>query len=123
LIKCQSTSYGWYKLYSNGWCEQGGIITPETFPREFIDTAYTILVTPPPNRYNHGFDPRTKRTTGVDVYIWGTTVNTSGSKLVTGTALNWFACGYAELTEEEEALIPSISVRYENLWKRITDDE
>lgn len=41
----------WYRLYSDGWCEQGGITTPSssatktiTLAKEYANTNYSILL-------------------------------------------------------------------------------
>ena len=53
IVKVGGTGRDWYRIYSDGWVEQGGI-TPTgsdttvvaTFHIEFKDTNYTILTTP-----------------------------------------------------------------------------
>jgi len=42
LIKSYSSGTSWYRIYSDGWCEQGGSFsgTSITFSKEFIDTNY-----------------------------------------------------------------------------------
>lgn len=51
VIKSFKSGYSWYRLYSDGWCEQGGRIkctgsvkskTTIMFQRPFVDTTYDI---------------------------------------------------------------------------------
>ena len=51
VIKSFKSGYSWYRLYSDGWCEQGGRIkcigsvknlTTIIFQRPFVDTTYNI---------------------------------------------------------------------------------
>jgi hypothetical protein len=50
----------WYRVYSDGWCEQGGYTTVDEFgavnlPREYIDTNYTVILTVKYNASGTGF--------------------------------------------------------------------
>ena len=53
-VQCVVESYSngteWYRIWSDGWCEQGGRANSGTisvtFIKEFADTNYTITVTP-----------------------------------------------------------------------------
>ena len=40
----------WYRVYSDGWCEQGGYTTNNSntinFLKEFVDTNYSVFQTP-----------------------------------------------------------------------------
>ncbi len=48
IVETWSNGTSWYRLYSDGWCEQGGWLTPNsdpyniTFLKEFKDTNYYI---------------------------------------------------------------------------------
>lgn len=73
----KNTDGSWYRLYADGWVEQGGIIQTNTNPRtiifsiEMIDTNYQVL-----GNVQNGSDngatftmqPRTRATTSVEVY-------------------------------------------------------
>lgn len=60
LIKSYSSGSDWYRIYSDGWCEQGGSTgllgansytrNTITFLKEFVDTNYTI--TSSANKYS-----------------------------------------------------------------------
>lgn len=89
-------SGNWYRIYSDGWIEQGGIILPQTrndnFPvtllKPYTNTNYTLIT-------NKSID------TNVSGYIGGYSFWTH-NKTETGftTAIdpnvrcNWYACGY-----------------------------
>lgn len=55
---CNETTATWYKKYSNGWVEQGGVTTNSkitiTFPVPFKDTNYTVLASPRNGTLNNG---------------------------------------------------------------------
>lgn len=97
LVDSYSDDSGnWYRIYSDGWIEQGGIILPQTrndnFPvtllKPYTNTNYTLIT-------NKSID------TNVSGYIGGYSFWTH-NKTETGftTAIdpnvrcNWYACGY-----------------------------
>lgn len=47
IISSYHSGTSWYRVYSDGWCEQGGSITTSDgtiiFLKEFIDTNYTFI--------------------------------------------------------------------------------
>lgn len=49
IVETYSNGTDWYRVWSDGWCEQGGQsstyanATATTFLKPFIDTNYTIL--------------------------------------------------------------------------------
>lgn len=83
----------WYRLYSDGWLEQGQSTTGNsmttmdktvTFPKPYADTSY-ILVGPGFVVSGFGAQYLTKKTSSF---------STSSSVSVCGT-MGWYACGYA----------------------------
>lgn len=98
----------WYNLYSDGWCEQGGFsditygqVTPIiiNFPKEFIDTDYTPLVT---TTQQTAWGTVTAKTTST-MEIRGCTYDGNGYTQPT----HWQASGYTavpDITDYTEPL-------------------
>lgn len=97
LIKSYSDDSGnWYRVYSDGWIEQGGIYTSDQGKRiinlllPFKDTLYDAIITPTVSApvsfgfYTSGAGNPSK--TPTHFYL------TCGAGGVIGW--NWFACGY-----------------------------
>ena len=93
-----SNGTSWYRLWSDGWIEQGGIYyysvgAPEKaatvyFNKYFSNSNYTLVVTP-----THGIDytDRYPATIYAKSYSYfGYFINTRGSN----PGFNWYACGY-----------------------------
>ena len=76
----------WYRIWSDGWCEQGGVetSTSTTFLVPFVDTNYFIaalaVTTASTTQTNRATNVTGKTTTGFTTYA---TQNR-----------NWYACGY-----------------------------
>jgi hypothetical protein len=86
----------WYKKYSDGWIEQGGISTTNAtlnFPLAFSDTNYTIVGTfmDMGNGSAISFQARTKSTTLIKA-SW--TCDREHGYADGAFKLNWYACGY-----------------------------
>lgn len=86
--------YSWYRVWSNGWCEQGGATTQDgnqviTLLKPYIDSNYFVIGSPSSNdtnspNYSVGIGTRT-----------ATTFNISFSNYTTGNSMNfWEAKGY-----------------------------
>jgi hypothetical protein len=60
----------WYRVYSDGWCEQGGITTSSTVSllKEFKDTNYNILMTQNARTSAYAAQPENLTTTGFGYY-------------------------------------------------------
>lgn len=76
----------WYRIYSDGWIEQGGVIegysTSITFLKKFIDTNYTLLMV------GRGYGNN-------DQYLGSSTYSTTGFTVIASTVQrSWYACGY-----------------------------
>ena len=87
----------WYRIYSDGWCEQGGVVSsPATdssnsvsLLRGFTDTNYSLLVTENGTTINNqasGSFTCLKRVSSFQLYNNGYGYS--------GHTVNWFACGY-----------------------------
>lgn len=76
----------WYRVYSDGWCEQGGYTdaTSVVYLKTFLNTNYNLQVSP-------------HRQQNAQIY-WsdlGYSKTVSGFTLrITDTSLDWRACGY-----------------------------
>lgn len=45
VIETYSNGTNWYRVWSDNWCEQGGLVNPNTtvnFLKPFVDTNYTL---------------------------------------------------------------------------------
>ena len=95
VVKTYSDEDGnWYRLYSDGWIEQGGVISTVnksavtlTFLKEMRDTNYTFLVTQKDGTegdYSNGFNTKTYTTTNLVI------MNRTGGTCPT----NWVLYGY-----------------------------
>ena len=109
LIKSYSSGADWYRIYQDGWCEQGSItnatspagIRTVTLLKEFADANYTVLTTG--SRDVSAFDGQ-----GNESYLGGTL---SGAPLVNNTwttssfqtqrlgRVHWMACGYIDISD------------------------
>lgn len=88
LVESYVNGTSWYRVYSDGWCEQGGYgthISPYivNLLKAFRDTNYTLLFSQF-NAYNSVMAPNTKTTTSFK----------SGANSGTGQEFYWYACGY-----------------------------
>lgn len=74
----------WYRIWSDGWCEQGGEISTDnatiTLLKPFASTNYTCLCVCSYSRINENF------------YINNKTTTTFHAQYASGGS--WFACGY-----------------------------
>lgn len=98
VVTVGGTGRDWYRIYSDGWVEQGGV-TPTgsdttvvaTFHIEFKDTNYTILTTPDnpvgsSTGKTHAI-PTTRTTKTCDILVY-----TQENHSTFGAM--WVACGY-----------------------------
>ena len=97
LVDSYHNGTEWYRIYSDGWVEQGGVVSsPATdssnsvsLLRGFTDTNYSLLVTENGTTINdHGSGNFTclKRVSSFQLYNNGYGYS--------GHTVNWFACGY-----------------------------
>lgn len=100
VVETYKNGKDWYRIYSDGWIEQGGFVNNTTalktvtLLKPFLDTNYTVLVTSyhttgDQTLYHHHVDSFT--TTNFKAAAYGErggATNTNGSPLI------WYACGY-----------------------------
>ena len=99
VVESYSSGTNWYRLYNDGWLEQGGVHPYSgvsnhyrvVFPKPFTDTNYHISKT---NRYYQDstnnarcFNFYSRNTTYADT--WDADTNNSGN------GFSWMACGYS----------------------------
>lgn len=93
LIKSYSNGYNWYRIYQDGWCEQGLSKTPNaigtwTFSVPFSDTNYTVLQS---NRDN------SNGTQAMMLFNY-TTISVEYSLHTTTGYQSLYACGYVDIS-------------------------
>ena len=113
LIKSYSSGADWYRIYSDGWCEQGGHYTHNnvegtvttTLLKNFINTAYNLQIT-----------KELGSSTAVDTnyqYISSYVANSKTTssfqvRMTTANRLNgydWQACGYTDISDLQQSPI------------------
>lgn len=115
LIKSYHSGDDWYRVYSDGWCEQGGLVyipssdLTVTFLIPFLNTDYTITAGSSNNTNVVNVNQNNARTTTT------TRFDMSGSN--SGNAF-WQACGYVDISsystkEEYEYIVVATSVKTE----------
>lgn len=92
LVSSGSNSKGWYRKYSDGWTEQGGICSNTnyatvTLPLPMLDSGYTIVLGP--NGYDN--DAVSRSITDVTKTTFRIKVGYNGS--ITRNSY-WYVCGY-----------------------------
>lgn len=80
----------WYRVYSDGWCEQGGSIAAATngtvsLLKPFVDTTYKVLISTTSQNANFTNNPAVD-TKAISSFTWGAY---QGSN-----SYDWMACGY-----------------------------
>lgn len=99
VVETYTSGTQWYRIWSDGWCEQGGKITPASSNTitdvnlfiPFADTNYTpmaIAVNDASYNYADKF---------VSIKATSTTVLTIGERYISGNQIcpiKWYACGY-----------------------------
>ena len=99
LIESYSSGASWYRVYSDGWCEQGGVVLASSsnadytvnLLKTFRDTNYDVQTS-----YTQGASPSSSLTyrqvshhnmtqTSFEVFLYNNTQLSS---------CNWRACGY-----------------------------
>ena len=112
-------NYTWYNLYSDGWCEQGGVESVNsatnniqiTFLKPFIDDNYTITIGV---TSDSAWGGSTATTTNNNLATIGGYTNRKTStsfyfgRIDTGLVSNWYACGYTS------------TVSQLNQWERVS---
>lgn len=101
LVKSHLNGADWYRIYSDGWCEQGGIVNYSTNPItvnlfvEMQDINYTALAI----EQNSGGGCWTQITGKTTTTVSIGRFYASGSSGSTGTDkdVNWKVCGYTNV--------------------------
>ena len=100
VVETYQNGSSWYRVWSDGWCEQGGIINATA------DAAYTLTLLKPFANTNYQVFI-TRKTTGDytsningrwgEVYNITTTTFTTWGKYSSYAEIFWQACGYIEV--------------------------
>lgn len=113
VVKTWQNGTDWYRIYNDGWCEQGTIIGGSstynaTLIHQFKDLNYQVYVC-----YN---TDSTGTSGGVAVAVNKKTISSFEIKNAGGT-YSWFACGYINLTNEliDTALYFKVANAVENI--------
>lgn len=77
----------WYRIWSDGWIEQGGYSWNPTFLKSFSDTNYTII--PVGTTFQYAVRVVEQTTSGCTFEQWHTAAGTTSTNPV-----HWYACGY-----------------------------
>ena len=94
VIETYSNGASWYRLYDDGWVEQGGItfntgISTIILLKPFLNTNYTVLLT----QYRN-----TDADTSRNNQVIGSTTTSNTISVYLNTSANglyWYACGYS----------------------------
>lgn len=97
VVESYHNGTDWYRIYSDGWCEQGGFAAPVsadghactvTFLKPFLDTSYGFFKTnqTTSNATNVLFVESYSSKTNTSIKIYNFNAYVSGA--------SWFACGY-----------------------------
>lgn len=105
LIKAYKQGNDWYRIYSDGWCEQGGFVNNTTavktiqLLKAYIDTNYSVLAT---SRYSASdatlYQPHVEilNTTSFKCASYG---ERGGDINNNGAAVFWEASGYIDISD------------------------
>lgn len=108
LIKSYSSETEWYRIYQDGWCEQGGFVTGVSDVQTvtvnldilFADTSYNISLT----RYITSAKATTLQGT---IAVLNISQKTDSTFKVNGytNGFYWTACGYTDISDLQTAPI------------------
>lgn len=84
----------WYRVYSDGWCEQGGVTSSAqtstvTFLKAFSNTNYNIAATSIHSKLEDGYSAYAYKTSATQVTLYNKMYGKSVS-----APISWQACGY-----------------------------
>lgn len=94
VIQTYSNGASWYRVWSDGWCEQGGRATDTSavtinLLKHYINTNYSVLI--------NGIENTNSTATITPQFYGARTLTTSSFVLQTSSSLNnvvWYTCGY-----------------------------
>ena len=100
VVETYQNGASWYRVYSDGWCEQGGTINTSadaaytvTLLKPFANTNYQVFIT----RKTIGDHSSNINGRWAEVYNVTTTTFTTWGKYSSHTEVFWQACGYIEV--------------------------
>ena len=105
LIKSYSSGTSWYRIYSDGWCEQGGVCTSHSyntsnqqvnFIKPYLDTNYEVLAVAgatTQQSWQIAVRVAVKTTTGLDIRG-----GTNADSAYTGEC-SWYTAGYVDISD------------------------
>lgn len=101
LIKSYSSGTDWYRIYQDGWCEQGGVASSSddiTFLKEFKDTNYSSLATwqVTSSLYETSLTIYSKTTATISFRIGYYNMSLTS---FSGRDFDWQACGYIDISD------------------------
>ena len=117
LVEKYSDSSNWWELYSDGWCQQGGIVNVTSAPfsvdllKSYANTNYSFFAftadtyTGTSSRVVRGYSTN-KTNSSFDIQYTSTAAGSTGN--VTTEYVNWYACGYTS------------TVSQLNQWERVS---
>lgn len=87
VVETYSSGASWYRVWSDGWCEQGSVTTLSStnvaLMKNYTDTNYVVAISSA-NGYNQNVWVRDKSTSGFNLNAGGCDQNRA----------DWYACGY-----------------------------
>lgn len=96
-----SDGLSWYRLWSDGWKECGGIVLKTSGGRTYVDVTFPNITFSTTNytingTYNEGPSASGTSTTGYYGYVCRKTVNSVRISVYGGANVDtsWYACGY-----------------------------
>lgn len=102
-VKCVVTTYSngtsWYRIWSDGWCEQGGRVTNAgssgtvTMLQSYASLNYTLVCQEGSTTDFGGTDSDTAGY-AENIGVTDGTVNSFRYSITSGRYFNWYACGY-----------------------------
>lgn len=99
VVETYRNGASWYRIYSDGWCEQGGVITSSSgaqavnLLKTYKDTMYTVVAV---NNYKNT-STRRWASAGINTtsQIW--IMNSINASENSSTPASWYTCGYIEV--------------------------
>lgn len=117
LIKSYSSGTDWYRIYSDGWCEQGGLVASTssnraevqvTFPKSFSSTSYSFFGH---SNYPSTLSSSTSDTVGNTARSYSVVTDAKTTSYVKIAYVNsnwiteWQACGYTDISDLQQSPI------------------
>ena len=94
ITQTYSNGTSWYRIWSDGWCEQGGLVASGSgnktilFVKSYANTNYTVSFALLRDTNGGGYCPTfTKQTDRLNLIQ-------DSSTTLTNSAKSWYTCGY-----------------------------